>query len=88
MFAKDRRKLNRVYNRKLKKIQQQKVRVQREQERKRDAQVKGRNLYWDPMRPMKEKKKKTVEPQKKEKQKADVFGGCSSASYGLFGNYG
>ena len=69
-FAKNWRKLNELHNRKLKDIQRQKEKPQREQEKLRETQEKEWNLYWEPMRPM---KKKTVEPQKNVKQKADVF---------------
>ena len=46
--------------------------LQREQEKLREAQEKERDLYWDRMRPT-NKKRKTEKPQKKQKQKADVF---------------
>ena len=71
-FAKDWRKLNRVHHRKLKDIQQQKEKVQREQKKIREAQEKEQDLYWDPTRSMK-KKRTTVEPPEKKIQKADVF---------------
>ena len=69
---KDWRKLNGVYNKKLKDIQQQKEKVQQEQKKIREAQEKERDLYWDLTRPMK-KKRKTVEPPEKKIRKADVF---------------
>ena len=50
-FAKDWRRLNGVYNRKLKDTQRHKEKLQREQERIREAQEKERDLYWDLMRP-------------------------------------
>ena len=62
-FAKDWRKLNGVHKRKQKAIRKQKEKIREEQEKEWD-------LYWDPMRPTKKKKKV---PQKKQKQKADVF---------------
>ena len=71
-FTKDWRKLNGVYNRKLKDIQQKKEKVQWEQRKIREAQEKEQDLYWDPTRPMK-KKRTTVEPPQKNKRKADVF---------------
>ena len=62
--AKDWRKLNGVHNRKLKDIQPEKDKVQREQRKLREAQ--------DPTRPMK-KRRTTVEEPEKKKRKADVF---------------
>ena len=71
-FAKDWRKLNGVQNRKLKAIFRQKEKLQKEQEKLREAQEKEWDLYWDPTRPTKKKRKKGV-PQKTQKQKGDVF---------------
>ena len=47
-FAKDWRKLNRVYNSKLKEIQEKTEKAHREQEKIRETQEKERDLYWDP----------------------------------------
>ena len=44
--------------------------IQKQEERLRKEQEKEQDLYWDPMRTTKKKKKV---PQKKQKQKADVF---------------
>ena len=63
-FAKDWRKINGVHNRKLKDIQQEKDKFQREQKKLREAQ--------DPMRPRK-KQRTTLEKPEKTKCKADVF---------------
>ena len=71
-FAKDWRRLNGVHNRKLKDIQQEKDKVQRERKKRREAEEQQRNPYWDPTRPMK-KRRTTVEPPEKKKQKADIF---------------
>ena len=71
-FAKDWRKLNGVYNRKLKEIQEKTEKAHREQEKIREAQEKERDLYWDPMRPMK-KKTTAIELPPKKKHKADIF---------------
>ena len=62
-FVKDWRKLNGVHLRKQKAIRKQKEKLREEREKERD-------LYWDPMRTTKKKKKV---PQKKQEQKADVF---------------
>ena len=55
-FTKDWRKINGVYNRKLKDIQQKKEKVRREQKEIREAQDKERYLYYDPTRSMKKKR--------------------------------
>ena len=69
-FAKDWRKLNGVYNRKLKDIQREKDKAQRERKQRREAEEQQRNPYWDPTRPT--KKRKMEKPEKKVR-KADVF---------------
>ena len=56
----------------MKATQRQKEKLQREQEKITEAKEKERDLYWDPMR-LTKREKKMEEPQKKQKQKADVF---------------
>jgi len=69
-FSKDWRKLNGVYNRKLKDIQQEKDKVQRERKQRREAEEQQRNPYWDPTRSM---KKRQMEKPEKQVRKTDVF---------------
>ena len=71
-FVKDWRKLNGVYNRKLKDIQREKDKVQRERKQRREVEEQQRNPYWDPTRPTK-KRKMTMEKSEKQVRKADVF---------------
>eukprot|EP00751_Fragilariopsis_kerguelensis_P041580 CAMPEP_0171018216 /NCGR_PEP_ID=MMETSP0736-20130129/28114_1 /TAXON_ID=186038 /ORGANISM="Fragilariopsis kerguelensis, Strain L26-C5" /LENGTH=85 /DNA_ID=CAMNT_0011454637 /DNA_START=391 /DNA_END=645 /DNA_ORIENTATION=+ len=62
-FSKDWRKLNGVYNRKLKDIQQEKDKVQRERKQRREAEEQQRNPYWDPTRSMKKRQMEKPEKQ-------------------------
>ena len=71
-FVKDWRKLNRVYNRKLKETQEKTAKIHRAQEKIRKDLEKQRDLYWDPMRPTK-KTTTAIEPPPKQKRKVDVF---------------
>ena len=71
-FAKDWRKLNGVHNNKLKDIQREKDKINREQKKIREAKEKEQDLYWDPTRPTK-KRKTTVDKPVKKKRKTDVF---------------
>ena len=52
-FAKDWRKLNGVYNRKLKETQEETAKTHRAQEKIREDLEKQRDLYWDSMSPTK-----------------------------------
>ena len=61
-----------MYNRKLKEIEEKIEKAHREQEKIKEAQERERDLYWDPMRPMK-KKMTAIEPPPKKKRKAGVF---------------
>ena len=63
-------KLNGVYNKKLKDIQREKDKVQREQRQRREAEEQQRNSYWDPTR---QTKKRKVEKPEKKVRKADAF---------------
>ena len=71
-FAKDWRKLNGVYNRKLKETQEKTAKTHRAQEKVREELEKQRDLYRDQMRPTK-KITPAVEPPPKKKHKADLF---------------
>ena len=61
-----------MYNRKLKETQEETAKTPRAQEKVREDLEKQRDLYWNPLRPTKQKTP-VIEPPPKTKRKADVF---------------
>ena len=61
-----------MYNRKLKETQEETAKTHRAQEKVREDLEKQRDLYWNPLRPTKQKTP-VIEPPPKTKRKADVF---------------